>query len=91
MAEVRLFPRVQPERAVVHLVNWSYEAGSDDFRVRQDLELALDLEALGVSGCRVATFREPGREPRELTVENGRVRIPELGLWGLLNLRREAR
>lgn len=91
MDEVRILPRVQPERAVVHLVNWSYDAGSDDFRPRQDLELALDLEALGVSGCRVATFREPGRAPRELTVENGRVRIPELGLWGLLNLRREAR
>lgn len=85
---VRAFPRVKRGAAVVHLVNWDYDARTDDFRAQQGVEVNLDMRALGVAGATSARWVAPGSAEVPLRIEGGRARVPELGLWGLLVIER---
>lgn len=84
--KVRVFPRRGADRAVIHLVNWQYDAARDETKQVKDLDLQLDLAALGVPGCGQATLLAPGREPCVMSVRDQKVRVPELGLWALVSL-----
>ena len=89
-AAARVLPRVKPGCAVVHLLNRSYNAASDSVRPLENLVLTLDLEALGVAGATRAEFFSPGAQPLELPVTDRSVRVPALGLWGLVEIRSPA-
>ena len=52
----------------------------------RDVTLRVDLEALGVAGCRRARVVAPGAAPVEVPVESGRVRLASVGLWALAHL-----
>jgi hypothetical protein len=71
---------------VIHLVNWSYGSARDRVEPLRDVSLVVDLRALGVPGARTARILQPGRPVSQVEVDEGRVRLPELGLWALLVL-----
>jgi hypothetical protein len=85
-APVRLLPRVGPAGAVVHVLGRSYESQRDAVATLRDVSLRIDLEALGVAGCRRARVVAPDSAAVELPLEAGRVRVPSAGLWSLLHL-----
>jgi hypothetical protein len=85
-APVRLLPRVGPAGAVVHVLGRRYESNSDAVAPLRDVSLSIDLEALGVAGCRRARVLAPDSATVEIPVEAGRVRVPSVGLWSLLSL-----
>jgi hypothetical protein len=85
-APVRILPRVKASKAAIHLVNWDYDAARDAVRPQANLRVRLDLPALGVAGARTAVWRQPGVEPRELPITDSVAAVPELGLWGILEL-----
>lgn len=84
---IRVFGRVQPGAAVVHLVNWDYQPANDNIQPIKDVRLRLDLAALGIPGATEARLFAPGAEPISLSVQDASVMIPELGLWGVIALR----
>lgn len=86
-AAVRLLPRVKSGAAVVHLVNWDYDATRDKTRPTQNVRLKLDLQALGVPGATEARLFAPDAPPVTLTVQQATVTVPELRLWAILELR----
>jgi hypothetical protein len=81
---VRVLPRVAKDSAVVHLLNTAYDANGDDVRPLKDVAVRLDLQALGVAGADTCKFLAPDAEPGTLLVDQGKVTVPELGLWVLL-------
>ena len=81
---VRVLPRVKPGSAVIHLVNWQYDAARDDVAALRDLRLKLDLPALGAAGATEAKWIHPGVEAITLPVRDGSVTVPELGLCGIV-------
>ena len=85
---VRVLPRVKPGSAIVHLVNWAYDAGKDSVPPLNHFRLDLDLEALGVAGATEADLFSPGAQPLRLPVTNRSVTVPALGLWSVLEIRR---
>ncbi len=85
-APVRLLPRVKSGAAVIHLLNWSYDAARDDITLLKDVRLRIDMAALRVAGLGKARFFAPGQPPQTLPVTDGLVTVPELGLWGILEL-----
>ena len=85
-APVRLLPRVGPAGAVVHVLGRSYESQRDAVATLRDVSLRIDLEALGVAGCRRARVVAPDSATVEVPVEAGRVRLPSVGLWSMLYL-----
>jgi hypothetical protein len=85
-APVRLLPRVGPAGAVVHVLGRRYESQPDAVATLRDVSLRIDLEALGVAGCRRARVLAPDSATVEIPVEAGRVRVPSVGLWSLLSL-----
>ena len=76
--------RVAAGSAVVHLLNYAYDADGDDVRPLKEVQVRLDLSALGVPHATECQFLAPGAEPKSLPVEHGTVIVPTLGLWGLL-------
>jgi hypothetical protein len=52
----------------------------------RDVTLRLDLEALGVAGCRRARVVRPDAAPVEVPVVEGRARLDSVGLWTLVHL-----
>jgi hypothetical protein len=85
---VRLFPRRKPGGAVIHLVNWDYDADKDTVRTIPDIGLKLNLQALGVEGATTARWLVPGQEPRVLAINGEKIVIPELPTWGVLELKK---
>lgn len=88
---VRLFPRAKPGGAVIHLVNWDYDAEKDSVRTITDVSMKLNLQALGLEGVTKARLLVPGRDPKMLTVDGGRIVVPELPTWGMLELKQANR
>lgn len=84
---LRAFPRVKPGSAVIHLVNWGYQATGDNVPPLKGVRLKLNLAALGCAGASEARLIAPGVTPASLPVRQASVVVPELGLWGVLELR----
>jgi hypothetical protein len=84
---VRVLPRVKAGGAVIHLVNWDYDALKDDVRPMQNVRLKLDLKALGIAEAKQAWCFAPGKEAKNLPIERGELIVPELDLWAVLELR----
>jgi hypothetical protein len=76
--------RVAEGRVVIHLLNLAYEEERDDVRTLPEVELQVDLEALGVFGCDGARILSPDRASTEVPIQDGRLLLPDLGLWTLL-------
>ncbi len=83
---VRLVPRVKPGAAVIHLLNWGYDDAQDRVQPLKNVQLKLDLAALGVASVTEATVYAPGSEPKKVPVEKGHLTVPELELWALVEL-----
>ena len=66
---VRALPRVAAGSAVVHLLNYAYDAARDDVRPLKDVQVRLDLSALGVPDATACQFLAPDAEPQSLPVD----------------------
>ncbi len=84
---VRVLPRVKPGSAVIHLVNWSYDAARDGVQPMKNVRLKLNLPALGVAGATEARWFAPGTQPAALPIRQESVTVPELGLRAVVELR----
>jgi hypothetical protein len=84
---LRVLPRVKPGSAVIHLVNWGYEAARDDMSPMSNVRLRLNPQALGVAGVIEARLFVPGSEPVSVPVREAAVTVPQLSLWAILELR----
>jgi hypothetical protein len=84
---VRVLPRVKGGSAVVHLLNYGYDAARDGVVDTDTVRLQIDLKALGVDGADSCRWVGLEGEPQSLVMRDGRVEVPRLGLWGLLALR----
>ena len=85
--KVRVLPRVKPGSAVIHLLNWNYDVGKDSVQPLKNVQLDLDLDALGIVGATEADVFSPGAQPLKLPVTNQSLTFPELGLWSVLEIR----
>jgi hypothetical protein len=83
---VRALPRVKPGSAVIHLLNWNYDAARDGVTPTERVQLRLDLPALGLSKPADATLYVPGAAPQKLTLEGTDLTVPSLALWALVKL-----
>jgi len=83
---VRVFPRIAPGRAVLHLINWQYDPSRDDVVPIHNLKLRLQLAALGVGKATEARLCSPGTAPVTLPIQDGQLTVPELGLWAIVEL-----
>ena len=86
---LRVFPRMKPGAAVIHLVNWGYRTTGDNVAPLKDVRLKLNLAALGIASATEARLLAPGVTPATLPVQQASVVVPELGLWGVLELRQK--
>jgi hypothetical protein len=84
---LRVLPRVKPGAAVIHLVNWTYDASRDGVSPIKNARLQLDLATLGVAGAPEAKLFVPGVPSVTLPIEKATVTVPEIGLWAVLELR----
>jgi hypothetical protein len=84
---VRVLPRVKTGSAVIHLVNWTYDASQDAVQPMTNIRLQLDLAGLGVAGAKEARVYAPGIEAQRVPVQQGSVTIPEMALWVIVELR----
>ena len=85
--QIRALARVKPGSAVVHLLNYQYDAARDDVEALTDVRVAVDLSELGVPGAPSCRWVTPEAEPVILPVSQVKVQIPTLGLWGLLDFK----
>ena len=85
-APVHVLPRIGPGRAVVHVLGRAYDPKRDAMETVRDVTLRIDIEALGVAGCRRARVVSPDSPSIEVPVEGGRVRLASVGLWTLVHL-----
>ncbi len=93
-ATVRILPRVKPGSTVVHLLNYDYDAARDDVRPLERVQVQVDLGALGLAEVRSCRWFDADadlgkgavEEPANLMMQDGKVELPRLGLWGLLIL-----
>ncbi len=85
-AQVRIFPRVRPGAAVIHLVNWSYYPDKDEVAKWENVSLGVDFKALGLRHVHSAKLFSPGAEPVPLSWRNNQLRLPQFGLWGVVQL-----
>ncbi len=86
-APIRALPRARSGQAVIHVLNYDYDAASDNVREMSSVRLTIDLGRLGVSPqCAVSWVPFGGRE-EPLKIDNGRVVLPKLDLWGMLVLK----
>jgi hypothetical protein len=86
---LRVFPRVKPGAAVIHLVNWNYDVARDGVEPARDVRLQPDFGALGLKGAKRATILAPGRQPGAVEIANGTLMVPEVGLWAIIEIRAE--
>jgi len=80
---------VKPGAAVVHVVNWNYDAGSDAVQRLKNVRLRLNLSALGVAGAAEARCFGPDTQPRSLPITQDMLTIPEMDLWTALEIARK--
>jgi hypothetical protein len=86
-APVRILPRARAGEAVVHVLNYDYDAASDTVRELSSVRLKIDQVKLGISPqCTVSWVPFGGRE-QQLKIEDGHVVLPKLNLWGILVLK----
>jgi hypothetical protein len=85
---VRAFARVKPGAAVIHLVNYNYEPARDDVGPVREIQVTVDLKALGIDGALTCKLVTPGTPLSVLNVEAGTVEVPVLGLWAILAFER---
>jgi len=83
-SQVRALPRVKPGSAVLHLLNYQYDAARDDMQPLSDIRVLLDLSELGVANAATCRWVTPDAGPIVLRIDGSRVQVPTLGLWGLL-------
>lgn len=83
---IRIFPRVKHNAAVIHLVNWGYQADTDGVQSIGNIQLHLDLTALGVAGAREAKLFSPGEKPVQLPILDSTLTVPKLGLWDIIEI-----
>lgn len=81
---VRVSPRVKPGSAVVHVLNWDYDAATDTVKQQKEVRLTVQLTELGVPNATHAMAHSPGGKPLSLPIEAGIITLPELGLWTIL-------
>ncbi len=81
---VRALARVASGSAVVHLLNHAYDAKQDDVAPLENVEVHVDLAALGVPQATTCHLVTPDDAPQELRIDHGKIIVPRLGLWGLL-------
>ena len=81
---VRALPRVATGSAVVHLLNYAYDAAQDDVTQLTDVAVRVDLPLLGVGEATTCQLLAPDFPPQTLHVDRGTVLVPKLGLWGVL-------
>jgi hypothetical protein len=81
---VRALPRIKPGSAVIHLVNYRYDAANDDVRPFTGVRVQVDLSALGVKGARTCRWVTPDADPIDLPINDNAILVPRLDLWGLL-------
>jgi hypothetical protein len=70
----------------VHVLGRAYEPERNAFVAQREVSLRIDLQALGVVGCRRARVFAPGSATVEVPVEESRVRLASAGLWTLVHL-----
>jgi hypothetical protein len=56
-----------------------------------DVGVKLNLQALGVEGAATARWWVPGQEPKVLAIAGGKIMVPELPTWGMLELKKSNR
>jgi hypothetical protein len=83
---VRALARAKTGAAVVHLLNYEYDDGDDSVRPLKEVAVRLDPDRLDMAGASTCRFLTPDSEPISLVVKEGKVEVPELGLWGILVL-----
>ena len=83
---MRALPRVKRGSAVVHVLNYAYDAKADDVTPQAGVVLTLDLKALGTPAAREARLHAPEGEAVTLPIRDGRLELPRLGLWSLIVL-----
>ena len=81
---LRALPRVGEGRAVIHLLNQAYDPERDAVSPLRDVEVLIDLEALGLADGARARLVSPGAAPVEVPVSGGRATLPAVDLWALL-------
>jgi hypothetical protein len=81
---VRALPRIKPGSAVIHLVNYRYDAANDDVRPFTGVRVQVDLSALGVKGARTCRWVTPDADPIDLPINDNAILVSRLDLWGLL-------
>ena len=82
--QLRVLPRVKPGSAVVHLLNYRYDPARDDVQPLSDVRVHVNLSELGVAHATTCRWVTPDAEPILLQIDGSKVRVPTLGLWGLL-------
>jgi hypothetical protein len=84
--ELRILPRVKPGSAVIHLINWNYQAVSDAVLPIKPVRLSLNLKTLGLTGAKRARIYAPEREPVSADIRDESVVVPEVGLWTMVEV-----
>jgi hypothetical protein len=82
--QVRALLRIKSGAAVLHLLNYQYDAARDDVQVLNDVSVLLNLSQLGVPHTTSFRWVRPDTEAISLRLYGSRVQVPTLGLWGLL-------
>lgn len=87
---VRAIPGDAKTPVMVHLLNRHYDGKTDAMVPQKNLTLRLPRELLAGRTFTKATLHAPRAEPRPLDVTGNQqeiaVKLPELGLWGIVEL-----
>jgi hypothetical protein len=83
---LRVFPRVKPGSAVIHLLNWDYDHVRDGVRPASNLKVIANLKSLGLKGNISCTLYAPGQAAIKLKMGKGIVAVSELDQWAVLLL-----
>ena len=87
--ELRVLPRVKAGSALIHVVNWKYEPDRDTVQPAKDVRLTLDLKALGVPGAKTARVLTPQKGAASVSIADGTLVVPEVGLWSVVEVKAE--
>ncbi|HEY5915200.1 MAG TPA: hypothetical protein VJA21_31795 [Verrucomicrobiae bacterium] len=84
--QLRVLPRVKPGSAIIHLVNWNYDATRDAVEPVKQVRLNPDLRALGVPTAQQARVFAPGAAAVTVQIKENALTVPEVGLWAIVEL-----
>ena len=86
----RAIPGDRKAPAVVHLLNRNYDAAKDTVAVQRGFSVRIRRDLFAGRKLTRATLHAPGAEPVALKLASDgdeiRVAVPELGLWGVVEL-----